>query len=113
MQDRNIFVKSKSTTQAVVSLSSAEAEFYAAVKAAASGIGFVSMMRDLGVMSQQQGVEVKAKGSGDGVDSHSLEIKLDAMACRAIALRRGAKRMQTCRNTKITRDQWRHQDDSS
>ena len=27
------------------------------------------MMRDLGVILQQQGVEVKAKGSGDGVDS--------------------------------------------
>ena len=47
-------LKSTSTTQAVVSLSSAEAEFYAAVKAAAAGIGFVSMMRDLGVMLQQQ-----------------------------------------------------------
>ena len=40
----------------VNSLSSAEAEFYAAVKAAAAGIGCVSMMRDLGVMLQQQGV---------------------------------------------------------
>ena len=47
-------LKSTSTTQAVVRLSSAEAEFYAAVKAAAAGIGFVSMMRDLGVMLQQQ-----------------------------------------------------------
>ena len=54
-------LKSTSTTLAVVSLSSAEAEFYAAVKAAAAGIGCVSMMRDLGVMLQQQGVEVKAK----------------------------------------------------
>ena len=36
-------LKSTSTTQAVVSLSSAEAEFYAAVKAAAAGIGCVSM----------------------------------------------------------------------
>ena len=50
-------LKSTSTTQAVVSLSSAEAEFYAAVKATAAGIGCVSMMRDLGVMLQQQGVE--------------------------------------------------------
>ena len=71
-------MKSTSTTQAVVSLSSAEAAFYAAFKAAAAGIGCVSMMRDLGVMLQQQGVEVKAKGLGDGVDSLSLIIKLDA-----------------------------------
>ena len=66
---REHLVKSTSTTEAVVSLSSAEAEFYAAVKAAAAGICCVSMMRDLGVVLQQQGVEVKAKGLGDGVDS--------------------------------------------
>ena len=58
-----IYVNNK----AVVSLSSAEAEFYAAVKAAAAGISCVAMMRDLGVILQQQGVEVKAKGLGDGV----------------------------------------------
>ena len=51
-------LKSTSTTQAVVSLSSAEAEFYAAVKAAAAGIGCVSMMRDLGVILQHEGVNV-------------------------------------------------------
>ena len=48
------------------------------------------MLRDLGVVLQQQGVQVKAKGLGDGVDSPSLEIKLDATAGRAIAMRRGA-----------------------
>ena len=80
------------TTRAVVvSLSSAGAEFYAAVKAAAAGIGCVSMMRDLGVILQQQGVEVKASG---GIDSPSLEIKLDATAGRAIAMRRGAGRIR-------------------
>ena len=87
-------LKSTSTTQTVVSLTSAEAEFYAAVKAAAAGIGCVSMMRDLGVILQQQGVEVKAKGFGDGVDSPSFEIKLDATAGRAIAVRRGAGRIR-------------------
>ena len=51
-------------------------------------------MRDLGVMLQQQGVEVKAKGSGDGVDSPGLEIKLDATAGRAIEMRRGAGRIR-------------------
>ena len=77
-----------------MSLSSAEAEFYAAVKTAAAGIGCVSMIRDLGVVLQQQGVEVKAKGLGDGIDSPSLEIKLDATAGRAIAMRRGAGRIR-------------------
>ena len=78
-------LKYTSTTQAVVSLSSAEAEFYAAVKAAAAGIGCVSMKRDLGVVLQQQ---------GDGIDSASLEIKLDATAEGAIAMRRGAGRIR-------------------
>ena len=81
-------------SQAVVSLSSAEAEFYAAVKAAAAGIGCVSMISGLGVILQQQGVEVKAKGLGNGIDSPSLEIKLDATAGRAIAMRRGAGRVR-------------------
>ena len=92
--DGQHLLKSTSTTQAVVSLSSAEDEFYAAVKATAAGIGCVSMMRDLGVILQQQGVEVKAKGSVDGVDSPSLEIKLDATAGRGIAMRRGAGRIR-------------------
>ena len=91
-------LKSTSTTQAVVSLSSAEAEFHAAVKAAAAGIGCVSMMRDLGVILQQQGVGAKAKRSGDGVDCLSLEIKLDATAGRAIAMRRGDGRMRHIAN---------------
>ena len=43
-------------------------------------------MRDLGAILQQR-VEVKAKWSGDGVDSPNLEIKLDAKAGRAIAMR--------------------------
>ena len=83
-------MKSTSTTQAVVSLSSAEAEIYAAVKAAAAGIGCVSMLRDLGVVLQRRSVEATAKGQADGSGSPSLEIKLDATAGRAIAMRRGA-----------------------
>ena len=51
-------------------------------------------MRDLGVILQQQGVEVKAKALGDGVDSPSLEIKLDATGGRAIAIRRGTRRIR-------------------
>ena len=57
-------LNSTSTTRAVVRLLRAEAEFYAAVKSAAAGIGCVSMMRDLGVVLQQQGVAVNAKGLG-------------------------------------------------
>ena len=73
----------------VVSLSSAEDEFYGAVKTAAAGIGCVSMLRDLGVVLHRQWVEVKAEGLGDGIDSPSLEVKLDATAGRDIATRRG------------------------
>ena len=76
------------------------------------------MMCDLGVILQQQGVEVKAKGLGDGVDSPSLEMKLDATAGRASHC--NAKRCwtyQTYRNpdavVAASRDQWRHQVDSS
>ena len=83
-------LKSTSTTQAVASLSSAEAELYEAVKAPAAGIGRVSMMRDQVLHQQRFGV--KAKGLGDGIDS--LEIKLDATAVRAIAMRRGAGRVR-------------------
>ena len=57
---RRHLLKSTPPTQAVVSLSSAEAKFYAAVKAAAAGIGCVSMLRDLGVVLQQQEVGVRA-----------------------------------------------------
>ena len=51
-------------------------------------------MRDLGVMLQQQGLEVKAKGLGVDVDSPSTAIKLDATAGRAIAMRRSAGRIR-------------------
>ena len=51
-------------------------------------------LRDLGVVLQQQGVEVRAKGLVDGLDSASLQIKLDATAGRAIAMRRGAGRIR-------------------
>ena len=87
-----LLLKSTSTTQADVSLSSAEAEFFAAVKAAAAGVGCVSMLRDFGVVLQQQGVEVKAKMQGDSTDNPSIEIQLDAKAGRAIAMRTGAGR---------------------
>ena len=69
------------------------------------------------VILRQQGVEVKAKGLGDGVDSPSLEIKLDATAGRAIVMRRGDRRIRHIATPTLwvatSRDQWRHQDDSS
>ena len=71
----------------------AKLEFHVAVKAAAVGIGCVSMIRDLGVVLQQHGVEVKAKGLGHEIDSPSIEIELGATAGRAIAMRRGAGRI--------------------
>ena len=52
------------------------------------------MLRDLRVVLQPKGGEVKAKGPVDGVDSPSLEIKLDATAGRAIAMRTGAGRIR-------------------
>ena len=41
-------IKSWASTQALVSLSSAEAEYYGVVKAASVGLGIKSMMSDLG-----------------------------------------------------------------
>ena len=43
------FIKSWSSTQAVVALSSAEAELYALVKGAAQTLGMISVARDLGI----------------------------------------------------------------
>ena len=42
-------LRSTSTTQAIISLSSGEAEFYSAVKGASIALGMVGLMRDLGV----------------------------------------------------------------
>jgi len=72
----------------VVSLSSADAEFYAAVRTAAAGIGCVSMLKDLGV-ELKQGAEVKVRNRDDGP---SIEVNMDASAGRAIAMRKGAGR---------------------
>lgn len=64
-------VKSWSSTQGVISLSSGEAEYYGLVKGAAQGLGVKSMLKELGV---QVGVCVKT----------------DASAAKGIALRRGS-----------------------
>ena len=42
------FIKSWSPTQAVISLSSGESEFYGVVKASGIGLGYQALMEDLG-----------------------------------------------------------------
>ena len=59
-----------SSTQAIFSLSSGEAEFYGIVKAASVGLGVQATLRDLGV-------------------DLSLEIFTDATAAKGIASRKG------------------------
>ena len=53
-------MKSWSTTQATVALSSGEAELYGIVKGSSEGIGYQSLLRDLGI---EASVEVKADAS--------------------------------------------------
>ena len=64
-------VKSWSTTQAIIALSSGEAEYYGIVKGSSVGMGIKSVLADLGV-------NVK------------LRISTDASAAKGIASRRGA-----------------------
>ena len=63
-------LKGWSTTQAVVALSSGEAEYYGIVKGAAQSLGFQALLGDLGVKMK-------------------IRIKTDASAARGIAYRRG------------------------
>ena len=70
-------IRSTSTTQAVISLSSAESEFYAAVKSASIGLGTVSLLRDMGIQLQKP-----------------VHLHIDATAGLGIASRRGAGRIR-------------------
>jgi hypothetical protein len=63
-------LKTWSSTQKVISLSSGEAEYYGLVKGASQGLGIKAMFNELGI-------EVE------------VEIKTDASAAKGIALRRG------------------------
>ena len=63
-------VKSWSTTQPVIALSSGEAEYYSMVKGGSMGLGIQAMARDLGI-------------------SVSVSVKTDASAAKGIASRRG------------------------
>ena len=62
--------KSWASTQAVIALSSGEAEYYSLVKAASVGLGIKSMQHDMDI-------------------STSLHVFTDAEAARGIATRRG------------------------
>ena len=64
-------VKAWSATQAVLALSSGEAEFYALVKTASQGLGLKAMLKDYGIKVERVG------------------IKTDASAAKGIAMRRG------------------------
>ena len=72
-------LRSASSTQAVISLSSGDSEFYSLVKGVAAGLGAVAMLRDLGV-----------ELTGDA----TVEVKVDATAGKGVAMRRGAGRIR-------------------
>ena len=63
-------IKSWSTTQAVIALSSGEAEFYGIVKGGSIGIGLRSVLGDLGIDAR-------------------IRVHTDASAAKAIASRKG------------------------
>ena len=66
----NHVVKTWSSTQAIISVSSGEAEFYAMVKGGSSGRGFQATLKELGI-------------------TLPLIIKTDASAAVGISMRRG------------------------
>ena len=68
-------VKSWSSTQEVVALSSGEAEYYGIVKGARQGLGVKALLRDMGV----------------GVD---LVVGTDSSAAKGIAMRKGLGRVK-------------------
>ena len=70
-------VKSGSSTQGVIALSSGESEFYAAVKSASVSLGMINMLYDMGVHIAEP-----------------LDERLDATAGIGIASRRGAGRIR-------------------
>ena len=71
----NHCIKSHSSTQATIALSSAEAEYYALVKAASIALGMRAMYRDLGL-------EIK------------LNLFTDATGAKGIATRRGLGKLR-------------------
>jgi hypothetical protein len=70
-------LRSTSTTQAIISLSSGESEFYSAVKGASIALGMVGLMQDLGIMRLTAPL-----------------LRVDSTACLGMAGRRGAGRVR-------------------
>ena len=70
-------IKSWSVTQAVLVLSSGEAEFYALVKTASQGLGLRAMLEDMGIRMKLKIIDKK------------IRFKTDASAAKGMALRRG------------------------
>ena len=70
----DIYLKAWSTTQRVVALSSGEAEYYAAVKGASEGLGFLAGCADLGIWADAM---------------VSLRVLTDSSACKGICQRAG------------------------
>ena len=68
-------IKSSSSTQATIALSSAEAEYYALVKSASIALGLRAMYRDLGI-------------------ELGLELNTDATGAKGIATRRGLGKLR-------------------
>ena len=68
-------VKTYSSTQAVIALSSAEAEYYGLIKAASCALGMQAMYHDLG-------------------ESISIDLFTDASAARGIAMRSGLGKLR-------------------
>ena len=66
----NSCLKNWSSTQAIIALSSGEAEYYGVVKAASIGLGVRSMFADLGI-------------------NMNIEVLTDATAAKGIATRKG------------------------
>ena len=92
-------LRSTSTTQGVIAVSSGESEFYALVKVTSAGLGAISMLKDLGVDI----------GKNTKIDKAALEVRVDASAGRGIAVRRGAGMIRhtatpTWRLQKFTQD---------
>ena len=75
----DVCFKSWSTTQRVVALSSGEAEYYAAVKGASEGLGFIAGCVDLGIW-KPGGVTIK--------------VLTDSSACKGICQRTGLGRVR-------------------
>ena len=71
-------IKSWSSTQTVVALSSGEAEYYGAVRGASQVLGLAAMLRDMGI---EASIDAEAKPG--------IELCVDASAAVGIASRRG------------------------